>query len=367
MKEIENTTQEMEVETGVQDADGREEDIYITVADVRLESKRKQKKAVKRRLKAEKKAAKALKKRERTARKLQLKRAGKKRRRHFGDRSDGYRIRTLTPFARIAPYIMQIRSDAQNHFEEEIDITDIESYIREKRQAGCPSFGLLHIIIAAYVRGISQRPGINRFIAGNKVYSRNNIEIVMTVKKKMTTTSPDTTMKCVFQPEDTITDIYRKWNAVVEQTIGDNANTDFDKTAKLLNYIPGFLLKLTVRLLRIADYFGLVPRALTRVSPFHGSMVITSMGSLGIGPIYHHLYDFGNLPVFISYGKKYSKIVVDEAGTPMKRHFIGFRAVTDERICDGFYYASAFKIILHGIRHPESLEVPPEKVYEDID
>ncbi len=291
----------------------------------------------------------------------------RKRRWRPGDRRDGRLLRSISPFQRIANNIMQIRSDAQNHFEEEIDITEIEPYLRKKRLEGYKNIGLLHIIIASYVRCISQRPGINRFVSGNKVYSRNNIEIVMTIKKKMSTQSPDTTMKCIFEPTDTLLEIYEKWNTAVEATIGDGTETQFDNTARLLNYIPGFLLRGTIKFLRLLDYFGLLPRVLTKVSPFHGTMVITSMGSLGIGPIYHHLYDFGNLPVFLSYGKKYSKVVMNENGQPEKRHFIGFRAVTDERICDGYYYASAFKMIHHGILHPWELETPPDKVVEDID
>ena len=291
----------------------------------------------------------------------------KKRRRRFGDRADGRKLRTLEPAARISPYIMKIRSDSQNHFEDEIDITDVEPYIRELRARGYKNIGLLHILIAAYVRTVSQRPGINRFIAGNKVFARNNIEVVMTIKKKMSTTAPDTTMKCVFEPTDTVFDIYEKWNAVALAAIGDGSDTSFDKTAKLVNLIPGFLMKFAINFLRALDYIGIMPRALTKVSPFHGSMVITSMGSLGIGPVYHHLYDFGNLPIFLSYGKKYTRYIIDEEGNAHKRHFVGLRVVTDERVCDGYYYASAFKNLLHIIKNPRCLETPPETVVEDID
>lgn len=291
----------------------------------------------------------------------------KKRRRRLGDRSDGRLLRTLAPAARISPYIMHIRSDSQNHFEEEIDITEIETYLREKRTEGYKNLGLLHIIIAAYVRAVSQRPGVNRFIAGNKVYARNNIEVVMTIKKQLSTSAPDTTMKCIFEPTDTIFDVYEKWNSIAQQILNTEENSDFDNTAKLINFIPGFLMKFAIKFLRFLDYLGLLPKALLKVSPFHGSMVITSMGSLGIGPIYHHLYDFGNLPIFLCYGKKYSKIVLNEAGLPRKRSFVGFRAVTDERICDGYYYASAFKAVMHSIKDPKSLETPPERVVEDID
>ena len=232
---------------------------------------------------------------------------------------------------------------------------------------GYKNLGLLHIIIAAYVRAVSQRPGVNRFIAGNKVYARNNIEVVMTIKKKLSTSAPDTTMKCIFEPTDTLFDVYEKWNAIAQQILNSGDDSEYDNTAKLINLIPGFLMKFAIKFLRFLDYCGMLPKALLRVSPFHGSMVITSMGSLGIGPIYHHLYDFGNLPIFLCYGKKYSKIVLNEAGLPRKRSFVGFRAVTDERICDGYYYAAAFKAVMHSIRNPQSLETPPERVVEDID
>ena len=59
---------------------------------------------------------------------------------------------------------------------------------------------------------------------------------------------------------------------------------------------------------------GLLPRALTDLSPFHGSLYITSMASLGIPPIYHHLYDFGNVPVFCSFGKKRRASCADTFG-----------------------------------------------------
>ena len=38
----------------------------------------------------------------------------------------------------------------------------------------------------------------------------------------------------------------------------------------------------------------------------------------------------------------------------------------DERICDGFYYASAFKLLRGYLKDPWQLDVPPESVKEDI-
>lgn len=287
--------------------------------------------------------------------------------RRFGDRKDGRRVRTMSPMSYVIPYIMRTRNDAQNQIADTIDITESDKFLREMRAKGYKSISVLHVFIAAYIRAISMRPGINRFCSGQKIYHRNTIEINMAVKKEMSLDAPDTMIKVRFEPTDTITDVYEKFNAVVEKATAEGSNTDFDKTARWLTRLPGILFRGTVRLLEFLDYHGWLPQALLDVSPFHGSMIITSMGSLGIPPIYHHLYNFGNLPVFISYGLKYHKNVMNANGAVERRTMIDVKVVTDERICDGFYFASALKLIRKFVASPALLTTPPETVIEDID
>ena len=287
--------------------------------------------------------------------------------RRFGDRKDGRRVRTMSPMSYVIPYIMRTRNDAQNQIADTIDITEADKFLREMRAKGYKSISVLHVFIAAYIRAISMRPGINRFCSGQKIYHRNTIEINMAVKKEMSLDAPDTMIKVRFEPTDTITDVYEKFNAVVEKATAEGSNTDFDKTARWLTRLPGILFRGTVRLLEFLDYHGWLPQALLDVSPFHGSMIITSMGSLGIPPIYHHLYNFGNLPVFISYGLKYHKNVMNANGAVERRTMIDVKVVTDERICDGVYFASALKLIRKFVASPALLTTPPETVIEDID
>lgn len=287
--------------------------------------------------------------------------------RRFGDRKDGRRVRTMSPMSYVIPYIMRTRNDAQNQIADTIDITEADKFLREMRAKGYKSISVLHVFIAAYIRAISMRPGINRFCSGQKIYHRNTIEINMAVKKEMSLDAPDTMIKVRFEPTDTITDVYEKFNAVVEKATAEGSNTDFDKTARWMTRLPGILFRGTVRLLEFLDYHGWLPQALLDVSPFHGSMIITSMGSLGIPPIYHHLYNFGNLPVFISYGLKYHKNVMNANGAVERRTMIDVKVVTDERICDGFYFASALKLIRKFVASPALLTTPPETVIDDID
>ena len=291
--------------------------------------------------------------------------AYKPRKKRIGDRRDGRRVRTLPAMNYITPYIMKVRADAQNHFEDVIDITNIEHYLDKKHREGYRDMTLLHVLIAAYVRVVAERPGLNRFISGQSIYARNKLECVMTIKKELSIESPDTCIKVEFDPRDNVYNVYKKFQKTAIAAV--NESTDFDNTAKALIKLPGILLRGAVGLLRFLDYIGLLPKALLNVSPFHGSMIITSMGSLGIPAIYHHLYDFGNLPLFISYGSIFSADAIKRDGTRERHHFVTLKVVTDERICDGYYYASAFKRLKRYLQHPEVLDETLESVVEDID
>ena len=290
------------------------------------------------------------------------------RRRRLGDRKDGYRLRTIHGMNKIMPFIMPQRNDACNTFAETLDITEAEKFVSEQLIAGNENFSMLHVIIAAYIRTVSQHPALNRFINGQRVYARNDIQITMTVKKEMTLESPDTCIKAWFEPDDTIFDVYEKFNKVVaEAKEEENGNAGFESVLGTLSKLPRPILRLAVWALNVMDYYGLLPMSLLKISPFHGSMIITSMGSLGIKPIYHHIYNFGNLPVFVSYGTKRREFTFDRKGNMVTKKVIDMKIVTDERICDGFQYAAAFKCWKKYIENPSLLVSPPETVKYDVD
>ena len=64
----------------------------------------------------------------------------KKRRRRFGDRKDGRKLRTLDPIFRVMPYIMARRSDAQNTYSDTFDVSKTEAFCREKVKEGYKNF-----------------------------------------------------------------------------------------------------------------------------------------------------------------------------------------------------------------------------------
>jgi len=286
--------------------------------------------------------------------------------RRFGDRKEGRLLRSLSPFYKFMPYIMVKKNDACNQFTDAVEITEMEKWLREKRQEGWKGIGILHVFIAAYIRTIAHCPGLNRFISGQKIYARNNIEIVLTVKRAMTADADETTIKVLFEPTDTIFDVYRKMNAKIDEIKANDGDNNTEQIAGMLCKVPGLLLKFVVWLLNLLDYFGLLPMALLDASPFHGSMIITDLGSIGIPPIYHHLYNFGNLPVFLAFGAKRRAYELDKTGTPVERKYVDYKVVMDERTIDGISYATAFKYLKYYMKNPAALEQAPETVAEDV-
>lgn len=286
----------------------------------------------------------------------------------WGDRPDGRLVRSLDPITTVGVYIMPDRNGADNQFRSSLEITKIDKFIRQKKLSDMPGIGITEVLLAAIVRTVAAYPAMNRFISGQKIYSRgDDIQFCMTIKKEMSTDGSETIIKLHLKPSDTLMDVYRKFHAAVEDAKKTSElDSDFDGLAALIGAIPGVLLKFTIWLLKTLDYFGLLPKALLELSPFHGSLFFTSMGSLGIPAIYHHLYDFGNLPLFCAFGCKRRARELGDDGEVLNKKYIDFTFNTDERIVDGFYYATGIKYFQRLLLHPEQLELPPDEVKQDV-
>lgn len=279
---------------------------------------------------------------------------------------EGRRIKGKVPMDAISPFIMANRLGAANAFSSSVDISKCEELIREKRAEGMTSLGMMHLFMAAYVRVVSQLPGINRYIRGQRLFARNGIQICMVIKKELKLNSPESVVKLFLSPENTLNDVYSTLTKELEINKQEGDQNSMDALIRILVKLPRVFLKSAVGTLRFFDYFGLLPRSLTNLSPFHGSMFITNLGSLGIPPVVHHLYSFGNLPVFIAMGAKRTEYVLNSNGEAEKRRLIDFTLTCDDRICDGHYYASALKLFKKILENPAQLFEQPKEVIEDI-
>lgn len=287
-----------------------------------------------------------------------------KRKRRFGDRKDGYRLRKADPFFKIIPHIMPHRHDAQVFFEDSIDLKNAHILIKQLRKEGY-KLGFLQLLIAAMVRTISQKPKINRFVVGRKTYARNEISFSIAVKKEMSEDSEETTIKLKFEPDMTLYEVIDIINKAIDENKGQDTENNTDIAAKVLTFLPGFLLRFAMFLIRFLDNRGLLPRFLTELSPFHSSAFITDLGSLGIKPVYHHIYNLGTNTIFIAFGTRTKTREIDSSNNISIKKTMDLKIVGDERVVDGYYFAKAIRLSKELLERPEILLTKPETVIED--
>ena len=287
-------------------------------------------------------------------------------RRRFGDRKDGRLLRSLPAYTTFTPYIMPTRNDALNLYEESMEVTEVDRRLRRLRVDGYKGIGILHFMIAAYIRLVSMLPGLNRYVAGRRIYAANDITVVMTIKRALTIDATETSIKIHFEPTDTIFDVYRKMNEKIEEVKASEEHNNTEDVAEALSRLPRFILRFVIGVLRMMDYFGWLPESLVEASPFHGSLIVTDLGSLRIKPVFHHIYNFGTLPVFIAFGAKHHVYELDRHGNMVDRKYVDCKFTIDERTADGHYWAQAFQAWRYIFQHPEILEQPPTRIVEDV-
>jgi len=272
----------------------------------------------------------------------------------FGHRSDGRKIKTLPAFFKVIPSVMLERNDSQVLYKQDIPIKYLDEYIDNKAKDGI-KIAYMHIIYAAIVRVIAERPRLNRFVMNGTTYARNKIYVSLAIKKNLTDDGVETTTKIEYQGTETIFDIKQKLDAIIEQNKEVEANNETDKLAKTLGLIPTGLIRVAVKFLKFLDRHGLLPKAIIKASPFHTSVFLTNVGSLGIDTIYHHLYNFGTTSMFFSMGKKKKSFIYeDEEIKEEKCITLAFVS------CDGYYYANSFKSLFRYLKKPELLETAPD-------
>ena len=281
----------------------------------------------------------------------------------FGFRPDGRRISNIDPIVRITPYLMPMRCDAQVFLSHRVDYELLARYIAAQGQKG-EKVTFMQIIVAAYVRAVSQHPEVNRFIMNRQYYSRNNCTVSYTVlKDPQNADAGESSLKIHFDLTDTLYDVRDRMNIANAANRGDQPKTFLDKLAAGVLAVPG-LASLIVALVNLLDRFGICPGALIEELPFHTGMFITNNASIGLHHVNHHIYNFGNTSLFFGMGLLVRVAVVENGKARMKRYLpIGITA--DERVCSGAHYAGFFADMERYLDHPELLETPPESVRYD--
>ncbi|MBQ4560287.1 MAG: 2-oxoglutarate dehydrogenase [Tyzzerella sp.] len=284
----------------------------------------------------------------------------------FGKRPDGRRLRTVEPLQLITGFLMKKRYDSMNMYEDTINCAAWDSYIKEKEEQGI-KIGYMHIFIAGIVRMIAKWPRLNRFVMNGKIYARPKIWVSFTIHPELHIDSPDTTIKLCFDGTETILEIAQTINdAIRKETVLRQEENDTDKLARFLTALPSWILNIVATVLMWMDRHNMMPKSIIEFSPFHTSFYITNLKSLGINHVYHHTCEFGTNGLFFAMGKEKNIPIAHKNEVVIEKH-MGFSLVSDERFCDGLYYALALREFRKIMQNPSDLETPLENKVEDME
>lgn len=284
----------------------------------------------------------------------------------FLKRPDGRVIKSIEPLQKIMPYIMKTRTDSMTMYEDSFACEPMDAFIKAKEAEGI-KMSYMHILIAAIVRLIAMRPQLNRFIMNGRIYARPKVWVSFAIHPTLADGSVETTVKLCFNGDETITQVAEKINEVIrKETVHRKGENDTDKLARVLTHIPGPVIRLVVNFLMWLDKHNMLPERIIELSPFHTSFFLTNLKSLGISHVFHHVYEFGTTGLFIAMGKEKQHTCVDKEGNVVQEKRMGFGMVSDERFCDGLYFALSLRLLRKFMQNPAVLDEPLANIEKDI-
>ena len=277
--------------------------------------------------------------------------------RKFGDRKDAKRIRNINGMEQILMDLKPKRCDSDVYINQKIDVTNLAKYIEEKKENG-DKISYFHAFVTAIGKTIYNRPKLNRFVANRRLYEHNDIIISFVAKVSFDDKAEELMLMVPIKEDDNIYSISKKIAKKVERTRKDSkpkkkgANSAIDVIGKLPNIIRVPL----VGMFKWCDKRGLLPASLIEDNLYYSSLIVSNLGSIKCGAIYHNITDFGTCSGLATMGEIKDTEIINEKGKKEVRKICEFGINLDERIADGYYMAKSIKLLQHILDNPETLE-----------
>lgn len=279
--------------------------------------------------------------------------------RKLGDRKDGVKLRNIHSMHVVMPLMYPNRCDNEAFISERVDLTNILAYL-EKKNADNPEYkyNLFHVMVTVMLKTITLRPKMNRFIANQTMYLRNEVSAAFTIKKEFSDDSGEALAVIRSKGTDTIDsihdEIFKQISVGRSKEQVDAGTESLDMVAK----VPGFLLKLVGSAARFLDRHGWMPQSVIEGDPYYCSAVLTNLGSIKLHAGYHHLTNWGTCSVFCAIGQMKKRPFYDEDGNVTMRPSLDIGLTIDERLADGYYYSRTVALMKKLLDNPELLDRP---------
>ena len=278
--------------------------------------------------------------------------------RKFGDRKDGTYLKNISSMHAIMPLMYPNRCDNEAYISERIDLTAINRYLEKKNESGPDyPYNLFQVMVTALLKTITLRPKMNRFIANQTMYQRNEVTASFTVKKLFSDDGGEALAKIRTDGSETIDIIHDEIFRQVSFCRSDEKDPS-TSSMDIIQKFPKFMLKLIGAGARFLDRHGRMPAGVIATDPFYSSAVLANLGSIGLHAGYHHLTNWGTCSVFCVIGEIKKRPFYDDDGHMEMRESVDLGLTIDERLADGYYYSKTIRLLKHLLENPELLEQP---------
>jgi len=273
-------------------------------------------------------------------------------------RTDGHLVTDVGLMRRMMPYLMPTRTESVVLHRALYDLTRTLPWLEHYNATHEPKATLFHLLLFACGRALHERPGLNRFVSGARIYQRSCVQLSFVAKTAFADGAPFVTVKVTIPAEQTFPECVD----MIVRAIGSarhGEKTEVDTELRLAFAVPSFVLRTAVRALRRLDSVNLLPASMIRPDPMFTSLFLANLGSVGIDDTFHHLYEWGNCPLFGAMGQAKKHVLVGESGGPEVRDAMNVNWTFDERINDGLYCMSSLAIAQRIFEDPEGDDGAP--------
>ncbi len=281
----------------------------------------------------------------------------------FKDRKDAKRIDNIDGLAQISIDLKPNRSVSDVYINQKIDVTKLMEYIKEKKKDN-EDLTFFHAIVAAIGKTIYNRPKLNRFVANRHLYEHNEVIISFVAKVSFDDRSEEMMILIPIDKNDNIDTISKKIKDKVsklrnkkEKKSGANSATD------TLGSLPNIIRVPIVGILKWCDKKGILPSSLIEDNIYYSSIILSNLGSIHCGAIFHNINDFGACSSLATIGEVKDEYVLEDGKQVIKK-MCEFGINLDERIADGYYFAKSVKLLQYIFDNPEILEESASKKIE---
>lgn len=277
-----------------------------------------------------------------------------------GIHSDRIAVEGVSGLQTIMTHLFPNRTDSEVYLNDTIDATELVKFLAVKN-AQHPEYKttLFHAFVVATAKMLRERPKMNYFIQGRKVYAHSDISLSFIVKRRFEDHAEESLMTLVPTDEDTLDTVSQKIVGDVKKTRKSEHSTGgIDATLDAFAKIPRLLLMLVIRVIRWLDFWGLVPKALREGDTNYSSVLLSNLGSIKGPAVYHHLNNYGTNSIVVTIGTLHKAELIMPDGTKEIRDVFDIGATLDERIGDGFYFVRSLNLIKYIFAHPELLDRP---------